>query len=127
MVGTTTSVRQLCDNVASTLSNFATERQPKTNVFTTSCASWDETKLVFSFPASEFTIPGYRLFRKDRSQHGESLTFYVNQGIPCKIIDNFSFPNSIEAFPLEINFVVHQSSTAKCLHCLKNFKTQSAL
>ena len=50
-----------------------------------------------------FTIPGYRLFRKDRNQHGGALIFYVNQDIPCKTINTFGFPNSLEVLPLEIN------------------------
>ena len=70
-----------------------------------SCASCNETKLVFSFPGSEFTIPCYRLFRKDRNQHRESLTFHVIQDISCKTIYILSFPNSIEVFPLEINLL----------------------
>ena len=32
--------RQRCDNIASTFSDVATKRQPKTNVATTSCTSW---------------------------------------------------------------------------------------
>ena len=55
-----------------------------------------ETKVDSSFPGCEFTIPGYSLFCKDRNQHGEGLIFYVNQGIPCKTIHIFSFPNSLK-------------------------------
>ena len=55
-----------------------------------------ETKLEFSFSVSEFTIPGYRLFRKDRNQHGGGSIFYVNQDIPCKTINTFNFPDSFE-------------------------------
>ena len=62
-----------------------------------------ETKLDSSFPGSEFTIPDYRLFRKDRNQHGGGLIFYVNQDIPCKNINTFNFPNSLKVLPLKIN------------------------
>ena len=62
-----------------------------------------ETKLDFSFSGSEFTIFGYRLFHKDRNQHGGALIFYVNQDIPCKSINAFNFPNNLEVLPLEIN------------------------
>ena len=65
--------------------------------------SVSETKLDFSFPRSEFIIPGYRLFRKYRNQHGRGLIFYMNQDIPCKTINTFTFPNSLEILPLEIN------------------------
>ena len=62
-----------------------------------------ETKLDFSFSGSEFKIPGYRLFRKDRNQRRGGLIFYVNQDIPCKTINTFNFPNSLEVLPLEIS------------------------
>ena len=63
----------------------------------------NETKLDSSFPVSEFTIPGYRLFRKDRNQLGGGLIFYLNEDIPCNIINTFNFPNSLEVLLLEIN------------------------
>ena len=40
LVGAKTLERQCFDNVASTLFDVATKRQPKTNVVTTSCDSW---------------------------------------------------------------------------------------
>ena len=61
-----------------------------------------ETKLHSSFPWSEFTISGYKLFCKNRNQHG-GLIFYVYQDIPCKSINTFSFPNSFEALLLKVN------------------------
>ena len=62
-----------------------------------------ETKLDSSFAGSEFTIPSNRLFCKDKNQHGGGLIFYVNQDIPCKTINTFNFPNSLEVLPLEIS------------------------
>ena len=62
-----------------------------------------ETKLGSSFLGSEFTIPGYRLFRKNRNLLEGGLIFYVNQDIPCKTINIFNFPNSLKVLPLEIN------------------------
>ena len=50
-----------------------------------------KTKLDSSFLGSEFTIPHYKLFRKDRNQHGGSLIFYVNQDFPCKTINTFNY------------------------------------
>ena len=41
MVVVTTSEIQRCDNVVATLSDVATKIQPKPNVVTTSCASWE--------------------------------------------------------------------------------------
>ena len=46
-----------------------------------------ETKLDDSFPDNQFTIEGYRLFRKDRNSHGGGLILYINDDIPCRIID----------------------------------------
>ena len=62
-----------------------------------------KTKLGSSFPGSEFTIPGNRLLRKDRNQHGGGLNSNVNEDILCKTINTFNFPNSLEVFSLEIN------------------------
>ena len=62
-----------------------------------------KTKFDFSFLGSKFAIPDYRLFRKDRNQHGEGLIFYVNQDIPCKTINTLNFPNILEGLPLEVN------------------------
>ena len=73
----------------------------------------------FSFSGSEFTIPGYRLFRKDRNQHRGGLVFYVNQDIPCKTINTFNFPNSLEVLPLEINL------RKKCMLMIGSYKPSS--
>ena len=62
-----------------------------------------ETKLDFSFPRFEFTIPSYRLFPKDRNHHGGGLIFYVNKDITCKTINIFNFPNTLELLASEIN------------------------
>ena len=62
-----------------------------------------ETKLDSSFPGSKFTTPGYRLFHKDRNEHGRGLIFYVNQDIPFKTINTSNFPNSFEVLTLKIN------------------------
>ena len=58
-----------------------------------------EIKLDSSFPG----FSSYTLFRKGRNQHGGGLIFYVNQDIPCKTINTFNFPNSLEVLPLVIN------------------------
>ena len=59
-------------------------------------------KLILN-PGSKFTILGYRLFRKDRNQHGEGLIFYMNKDIPCQTINAYNFPNSLEVLPIEIS------------------------
>ena len=44
-----TSETQCCDNVVTTLSDVATKIQPKPNVATTSCASWEAIKCPQNF------------------------------------------------------------------------------
>ena len=63
------------------------------------------TKLDSSFTWSEYAIPGYRLFCKDRNQHRGGLISYVNEDIPCKTINTFNFINILEVLPLEINLI----------------------
>ena len=63
------------------------------------------TKLDSSFAWSEYTIPGYRLFCKDRNQHRGGLIFYVNEDISCKTINTFNYINILEVLPLEINLI----------------------
>ena len=46
-----------------------------------------ETKLDQSFPERQFSIDGFRTFRKDRNQNGGGLIIYVNQDLACKVID----------------------------------------
>ena len=78
-----------------------------------------EIKLDSSFLRSEFTIIGYRLFRKERNQHGGGLVFYVNQDSPCKTINTFSFPSSLEILPLEINLIDKKNTSYKHLRHLR--------
>ena len=40
-----------------------------------------ETKLDDTFPNAQFNIDGYRIFRKDRNQHGGGLLAYVRADI----------------------------------------------
>ena len=41
-----------------------------------------ETKIDSTFPDSMFHIPGFRLFRKDRSSHGGGFMVYIRSDIP---------------------------------------------
>ena len=52
-----------------------------------------EAKLDYCFPRFEFAILGYRLFRKERNQHGGGF----NQHIPAKTNNTFNFPNSLKS------------------------------
>ena len=46
-----------------------------------------ESKLDSSFPNSQFKINGYNIFRRDRNRYGWGLLFYVNEEVPCKILN----------------------------------------
>ena len=35
----------------------------------------------------KFEIGGYRMFRKDRIEFGGGIMFYVNENIPCRILN----------------------------------------
>ena len=61
-----------------------------------------ESKIDDSFPNSQFSIPDYRLFRKDRNVNGGGLLLYVNQNIPGKIINSFVFEFEILAFEFSV-------------------------
>ena len=43
-----------------------------------------ETKLDHSFPNQQFSVDGYKIYRRDRSSFGGGLLFYVNENIPCR-------------------------------------------
>ena len=60
-----------------------------------------ETKLDHPFPNAQFNIDGYRLFRKDRNQHGGGLLAYVCADIPCRQIRTLD-TNSTESITLEL-------------------------
>ena len=47
-----------------------------------------ETKIDESFPNKQFYIRHYKTFRRDRNKHGEGLLFYINENIPCKLINS---------------------------------------
>ena len=52
-----------------------------------------ESKLDSSFPDDQFSIPGYRIVRKDRDRNGGGLLLYINEDIPFKITQNSSLPS----------------------------------
>ena len=63
-----------------------------------------ETKLNFSFPESQFILPGMRkLLRLDVTSRKGRLSVFVNNDIPSKYFRNFHLPGDIQAIPLEIN------------------------
>ena len=61
-----------------------------------------ESKLDSSFPDSQFSIPGYRIVRKDRNKNGGGILFYINEDIPFKVVENRQLPGNLEIRTLEI-------------------------
>ena len=70
-----------------------------------------ETKLVDSFPAGQFKIPGYASpFRLDRNENGCGILFFVREDIPVKYLSSEEKP--IEAFFFELN--LHKKKWLVC-------------
>ena len=61
-----------------------------------------ESKLDCSFPDSQFSIPGCRIVRKDQNRNGGGILFYINEGIPFKVIKSKQLPGNLEILKLEI-------------------------
>ena len=78
-----------------------------------------ETKIDESFPNQQFNISNYKTFRRDRNKHGGGLLFYINENIPCKLINDQIIPSDIEMIMFE--FLV---KTRKWL-CIGLYKSPS--
>ena len=64
----------------------------------------NETKLDDSFPVSQFEIDGFSTpFRLDRNKDGGGILLYIRSYIVASILNNYIFPNDIEAFFIEMN------------------------
>ena len=63
-----------------------------------------ETKLDSSFPSGKFVIKCYSTpFRLYRNQNGGGLLLYVREGIPCKILKEYTPEKPMENVFVEIN------------------------
>ena len=60
-----------------------------------------ETKIDESFSNQQFNISNYKTFRRDRNKHGGGLLFYINENIPCKLINDQIIPSDIEIIMFE--------------------------
>ena len=47
-----------------------------------------ETKIGENVPSKQFNISNYKTFRGDRNEHCGGLLFYINENIPCKLIND---------------------------------------
>ena len=61
-----------------------------------------KTNLDESFPNSQFSVSGYRMFRQDRNCFGGGLCIYVKENIASKQL-NLHLDKETEAIYLEIN------------------------
>ena len=61
-----------------------------------------ETKIDGSFPNQQFNVSNYKNFRRDRNKHGGGLLFYINENIPCKLINDEIIPSDIEMITFEV-------------------------
>ena len=48
------------------------------------------------FPNSQFKINGYKIFRRDRNRYGGGLLLYINEKIPCKVLNQQTASSSRE-------------------------------
>ena len=78
-----------------------------------------ETKIGENFPNQQFNISNYKTFRRDRNKHGGGLLFYINENIPCKLLNDKIIPSDIEMIMFE--FLV---KTRKWL-CIGLYKSPS--
>ena len=55
-----------------------------------------ESKLDNTFPANLFKINGYKIFKYDRNRFGAGLFLYVNERVPCRLLQGLPNVPNIE-------------------------------
>ena len=78
-----------------------------------------KTKIHETFPNQQFNISNYKTFPRDSNKYGEGLLFYINENIPCKLINDEIIAIDIEMIMFEF-FV----KTTKWL-CIGLYKSPS--
>ena len=61
-----------------------------------------ETKIESSFSNQQFSIPEYRIFRKDLNAHSARLFFYVNQYPNCRVLNKYPMCQGFGILVLEL-------------------------
>ena len=79
-----------------------------------------ETKIDENFPNKQFKINNYKTFRRDKNKHGGGILFYINENIPCKLINNEIIQSNIEMIMFDYVLV----KTRKWV-CIGLYKSQS--
>ena len=62
-----------------------------------------ETNLDNYFSLNQFSIDGYKRYRKDRAQNGGRVMIYIREDIPSRELGAYKFPDEIESIFIEIN------------------------
>ena len=75
-----------------------------------------EIKLDENFPNKHFEMQSYKTFCQNRNKHGGGVMFYVNENIPCRVLNiDFNFND------LETIFLKFYLRNRKCL-CASSYK-----
>ena len=61
-----------------------------------------EYKLDNAFPTNLFKINGYKIFRYDRNRFGGRLFLYVNERVPCSLLQGHPHFSNLKILVLEI-------------------------
>ena len=64
-----------------------------------------EAKLNCTFPLNQFSVAGFKQFRRDRNRFGGGLMLYINDNIPCRPLNEHPKSPDLEL----IVFELHQS------------------
>ena len=64
---------------------------------------FSETKLDETFPNQQFKIHGYKMYRRDRNKHGGGVLCYVNENIPCKMVNVEGVSDDCEIILIEFS------------------------
>ena len=62
---------------------------------------FSETNLYETFPNQQFKIHGCKMYCKDRNKHDGGVICYVNEIIPCKMVNVEGVPNDCETILIE--------------------------
>ena len=64
---------------------------------------FSETKLDETFHNQQFKIHGYKMCRRERNKHGGGVLFYVNENIPCNMVNIEGVSDDCEMILIEFS------------------------
>ena len=64
---------------------------------------FSETKLDERFPNQQFKIHGSKIYHMDRHKHGGGVLCYVNENIPCEMVNVEGVPDGCEIILTEFS------------------------